>query len=329
MMTMAATWVCWAVKSIKPKVIFISWAEDCSRSDTIARELGGKSFMVYSRFWGSNYATILFKYSVQFYRTIVILLRERPDIVYVMTPPTIVCFPVWCASKITRLKYVIDAHTGAFLLPPWSKLVFLHKLFSRAALATIVTNQRLADIVSDWGAKWVIVPDVPVAFPEIGNIDLQPGICMAYINTFTIDEPLDLLLAAAKIVPEVSIYVTGDTSACANDIIHNAPDNVIFTDFLSRASYAGLIMGCQSVICLTKLDHTMQRGAYEAIYLGKPVITSNFGVLRSNFPIGTVFVNNDVDSIADGIREMLKIFNNLSLLYSTCMRSNKPFLRQR
>jgi glycosyltransferase involved in cell wall biosynthesis len=50
----------------------------------------------------------------------------------------------------------------------------------------------------------------------------------------------------------------------------------------------------------------MQRGAYEAIYLGKPVITSNFGVLRSNFPIGTVFVNNDVDSIADGIKEMMR-----------------------
>jgi hypothetical protein len=71
----------------------------------------------------------------------------------------------------------------------------------------------LADIVSDWGAKPVIVPDVPVAFPKVEKFDLHSDCCMAYINTFTVDEPLDLLLAAAKKVPEVTIYVTGDTSS--------------------------------------------------------------------------------------------------------------------
>ena len=28
-------------------LVFISWASNCSRSDNIARELGGKSYMVY------------------------------------------------------------------------------------------------------------------------------------------------------------------------------------------------------------------------------------------------------------------------------------------
>ena len=65
--------------------------------------------------------------------------------------------------------------------------------------------------------------------------------------------------------------MNGCPSACPKEIIRGAPANVIFTGFLSSASYAGLVLGCQSVICLTKLDYTMQRGAYEAIYLGKPV----------------------------------------------------------
>ena len=30
---------------------FISWASNCSRSDNIARELGGKSYMVYHEIW--------------------------------------------------------------------------------------------------------------------------------------------------------------------------------------------------------------------------------------------------------------------------------------
>lgn len=290
----------------RPKTVFISWADDCSRSDTIARELGGKSFMVYSAFWGSNYVTILFKYTVQFFRTVFILVRERADIVFVMTPPTIACLPVWCFCKVSKLKYVIDAHTGSFLLPPWSRLTGLHRFFSKSALATIVTNDKLANIVSDWGAKALIVPDVPVSFADIEEFDLQPGCCMAYINSFTIDEPLNLLLEAATRVPNVTIYITGDTSNCSENILRDAPKNVIFTGFLSRAAYAGLVVGCQSVICLTNLDYTMQRGAYEAIYLGKPVITSNFGVLRDNFPVGTVFVDNDVTSIVDGIKEMMR-----------------------
>ena len=94
------------------------------------------------------------------------------------------------------------------------------------------------------------------------------------------------------------------TDACDDDVIENAPSNVVFTGFLSRASYAGLIKACRSVICLTVLDHTMQRGAYEAIYLGKPVVTSNFGILRENFNVGALHVDNDVDSIVDGIERM-------------------------
>ena len=55
---------------------------------------------------------------------------------------------------------------------------------------------------------------------------------------------------------------------------------------------------------LTILDHTMQRGAYEAAYLGRPVITSNFAILRSAFPKGAVFVNNEAESLAQGVEEM-------------------------
>lgn len=288
----------------KPKILFVSWAEDCSRSDSIARQLGGESFMIYSSFWGSNYFTILFKYIVQSWRTVRLILKEKPDIVYVMTPPTAACLPVWFMGLFTKLKYVIDAHTGAFLLPPWSRLRAVHGFFSRRALATLVTNQKLADIVDGWGARSVIVPDVPVEFPRIEEFETRPGSCMVYISTFTVDEPLDLLLAAAKRVPSVTIYVTGDTAACSDEIIQSAPSNVVFTGFLSRASYAGLIKACHSVICLTVLDHTMQRGAYEAVYLGRPVITSNFGILRENFDVGAVHVDNDVDSIVDGITRM-------------------------
>ena len=46
-------------------MVFISWAPFCSRSDSIASHLDGRSFMVYSKRYGSNHATAPFKYLSQ------------------------------------------------------------------------------------------------------------------------------------------------------------------------------------------------------------------------------------------------------------------------
>jgi hypothetical protein len=48
----------------------------------------------------------------------------------------------------------------------------------------------------------------------------------------------------------------------------------------------------------------MQRAAYEAVYLGRPVITSNSNLLRRHFCKGTVHVGNTVEEIVAGIRRM-------------------------
>ena len=51
------------------EVTYISWAESCSRSDHTARELGGRSHMVYLPQFGSRASTILFKYLGQWLQT--------------------------------------------------------------------------------------------------------------------------------------------------------------------------------------------------------------------------------------------------------------------
>src|SRR5919106_4939249 len=68
------------------RLVFISWAPYCSRSDNIARELGGVSYMVYFSFFGSTYWTILFKYFCQAVETLFLLLRDRPRCVICMSP---------------------------------------------------------------------------------------------------------------------------------------------------------------------------------------------------------------------------------------------------
>jgi glycosyltransferase involved in cell wall biosynthesis len=58
------------------------------------------------------------------------------------------------------------------------------------------------------------------------------------------------------------------------------------------------------VMCLTNQDHTMQRGACEALCLGKPIITSDWPVLREYFSQGTLHVDNSAEGIYQAICRM-------------------------
>jgi glycosyltransferase involved in cell wall biosynthesis len=300
-----ATFSCKADGSdLRNDLVFISWAPHCSRSDSIAARLGGRSFHVYSPFWGSRYATILFKYLVQAFRTLAILRRHRPRIVFVMAPPVLACLPVWLYAGLCGAKYVIDAHTGAFLESPWKRLRFLQRFFSRRAETTVVTNRHLQEMVEGWGADATIVTDVPVCFAEPERVELEGDCNMTVVASFCADEPIDRILEAAARVPEVQFHVTGDVRDVDAEMLERKPGNVRFTGFLSDARYVGQLQASDAAVVLTTRDHTMQRGAYEAVYLGKPVVTSDFQVLRQAFPKGTVHVGPTTDDLVEGIRRM-------------------------
>src|SRR5262245_19667377 len=96
----------------------------------------------------------------------------------VMTPPVIACIPVWIYAKVAGTQYAIDAHTAAFLFKPWKSALFVHGFFSRSAIFTMVTNEFLAGIVRDWGAKVKIVRDVPVCFAPPRSIQLRGQVNM-------------------------------------------------------------------------------------------------------------------------------------------------------
>lgn len=296
---------------MKQKIIFISWATYCSRSDNIARELGGPSYMVYCDFLGSNYITILFKYVLQTLWTFFILARDRPDVVLVMSPSVFANISVYLYCLLFMKKYVIDAHTGAFKNQMWKKVQFLQGFFCRKAAFTIVTNSNLAKIVEFWGAKTLIVPDVPIKCGTPAIPTLTNNFNVTLINTFATDEPIEVFLDATTRLPEISFYITGKVNSTVMKIVNSAGDNVIFTDFLPNSEYFGLLSTSNLIVVLTTIDDTMQRGAYEAIYLGKPIVISDWKILRENFSQGAVFVSNTPGSISDGIRIAQK--NNLIL----------------
>jgi glycosyltransferase involved in cell wall biosynthesis len=284
--------------------LFISWAPFCSRSDNIARELGGRSVMIYHAFWGSHYATVGFKYLTQAIATLLVLLRLRPRRVFVMSPPIVACLPVWLYAKLAGAAYVIDAHTATFVDTRWRTFEFVARFLARHAVTTLVTNRHWQAVVEEWGARCDIVTDVPVQFPEPQALQLPGGDNVAVVCTYTFDEPVDAMFEAASLVPQVSFHFTGNPARVPPPTLARKPANVRLTGFLPAAEYAALLRHCTAVMSLTTLDHTMQRGAYEAAYLGRPIITSDFELLRNSFPKGAVFVDGTPQSIASGVRAL-------------------------
>ncbi|KAA3610955.1 MAG: hypothetical protein DWQ05_20925 [Calditrichaeota bacterium] len=285
-------------------ICYISWAENCSRSDHTARELGGISHMIYLPNLGSKPSTILFKYSGQFIKTLRIILREKPDAIFVMSPPIFAALPAWIYKIFTGTPFVIDTHTAALLMPRWKHLQWLQHWLSRQAATTIVHNEHLAEIVRKNGAHATIVRDVPVHFSGNEKFSLNGQFSIAAVCSFNYDEPIKELFHAAKKLGNIQFYMTGNPKHLKPEILAKKPDNVHLTGFISDALYGDLISNANAVITLTTRDHTMLRGAWEAIYQKTPVIVSDWPILQKNFPTGAVHVDNSVPGIITGIKDM-------------------------
>jgi len=280
-----------------PTVSFVTWYPSCRRSDTLAERLGGRSHLIhFFEFKQPVYAPM--KYVVQALVTFWRLYKDRPEVVFVASPPVFAVCTVWAYAALFRIPFIIDAHTGVFDDPRWTWMTRVSQFLSRSALATIVTNRTLAAEVTRWGGHPVVIGDLPVRFPEVPASDLGAGFHVVVVNTFSQDEPLAEVIQAARLTPSISFHITGSPRHSRNGWSGSLPPNARFTGWLSDEAYVGLLRGADAVMSLTTHDHTMQRGGYEAMAVEKPLITSDWPLLRETFSRGTLHVDNSAQGIA-------------------------------
>lgn len=259
--------------------------------------------MVYWRRLGSRPATIWLKYLGQALQTWRILRRERPEAVFVMSPPVVAGLVVYPYCAIRRIPFVVDAHTGAFVDRRWRHFQGLQRWLCRKAATTIVTNTHLQDMLAEHGADSTILPDVPVKYPHSDAQFKTEGFTVAVICSFDYDEPVELMLEAARAMPDVRFLVTGDPGRVEIRGF-SLPPNLSLTGFLDNAAYGQLLRTSDVVMALTTGKHKMLRAAYEAIYQGTPIIISESPMLREEFGRGAILVDNTVESVVAAVRQM-------------------------
>ncbi len=283
--------------------VFITWYPYCRRSDALGGQLGAPSYLVhYLRFKAPLMAPL--KYVLQALKTVSILLRERPNGVLVANPPVVAPLVIWFASHFLGCRFIVDAHSGAFQHSRWRWSLPLQRFLARQALATIVTNSHMAERVRSWGGRVELVQDLALDLDPDGERRRRGDFHVVFVCTYSVDEPVEAVLDAARILPDVLFSFTGDPSYARRGLRKAVPSNVHLTGFIPDSDYLALLRSADAILVLTREDHTMQRGAYEAVALEKPLITSHWPLLREVFSKGTVHVDNSPESIAAAVRRI-------------------------
>jgi glycosyltransferase involved in cell wall biosynthesis len=301
-------------RAVSPRLpaLFLAWSppSHTRRSVLMARELGIPLRRIHVLRKGLYLAPL--RYAVQALLTETVLFRERPDVVFVQNPPVFAPLFVWIYCALTGAGMIIDSHTGALQERPWRWLLPLHGFLSRRAITTIVTNEHLSQIVASWGAQSQIIIDVPSELPAGKPYPVEHPFNVAMVSTFSQDEPLGEVLEVAERLPDVGFYVTGDPTWSSERLPVNLPSNIHLTGFLPDEEYYGLMRSVHAVMALTTQDHTMQRGACEAVWLGQPIITSDWPLLRRAFHKGTIHVDNSIEGIRNGVLQMRARYQQLA-----------------
>jgi glycosyltransferase involved in cell wall biosynthesis len=230
--------------------------------------------------------------------------------VHVQNPPFVCGLTVALGCWLTGSCYVVEHHSAAFgHIWDWARP--LQKLLVRRAVTNIVTDGHWEDVVRSWGgrrhpAHALVMHDAFLDLPEGRPFAVAPRRNIAFAGTFADDEPLDAVLDAARLVPDVGFYVTGDTAKAPPEVVAQAPPNVVFTGFLDvNGEYLGLLRAVDAVMVLTTRDHTLQLAGCEAIAVGTPLITSDWPYLRDLFSTAAVYVAPTAESIRDGVVEAM------------------------
>ena len=286
-----------------PPVAFVAWSPVAGRSREIAGALGGEACCFYEQGrWGK--LSVIARYLRSSVQTVRYLRRRRPSAVIATNPPLLPGLIAWAYARAYGARVALDSHPGGFGLQGdrvSAALQPLHSRLARRVTTTLVTDRRLAERVERWGGRADIVHEAPLDWRGQPRRDLRRRPRVLFVCIFQRDEPVEEVLAAGRLAPELDLHVTGDLERCPPPLRTSAPPNVRFTGFLSGERYENEVLDADVVLALTTEPSSVVRAGYEAVYARRPLVVSDWPASREMFP-HALHVTNDGAGIAAGLR---------------------------
>jgi glycosyltransferase involved in cell wall biosynthesis len=293
----------------------VSWGTIAGRSAEIAEALGGRAYTIFPLAEGKRlHATV--RYVIGTVLTLAYLVREDPSAVVTTNPPVILGLIALGWARLRGIPFALDSHPGAFGRHGdrvSARLLPLHRFVARRASVTLVTADAWVETVHDWGGRGLVVHEAPGHWgsmkPQTRRAASRPQVL--FVSRFSRDEPVEEAVAAAALVPEIDMLVTGRLEDLSADLAAQAPPNVSFVGFLPPERYEALVAATDLLVALTTEPTSVMRCAYEAVYARKPLLLSDWPICRELFPFA-VAVSNDAESIAKGLKHAVEVLPELA-----------------
>lgn len=262
-------------------------------------------------------------YLVKSLTTIFIILKIRPELLFIESPPPFASYIAFLYKKLFKKKFVIDAHNGAFE-PPMSSVPYWGNILSGADLV-IVHNNPLRNFLSKKfkDVKFFTLNDPLPTYKKME--DNNDSFYILVVTTFHGDEPIEIVLEG------ISEYIKRNPSSKAEFRItgnynkkinifnkYNKVNKIIFLGFLDQDSFYQQHSNAIGIISYSVREMVQQYALMEALGAGKPFISNKNLTNTELFGDKMIFTDNDPLSIAEGIEKFLQnreqLINNIEIL---------------
>ena len=298
--------------SQRPDISFIAWVREDSRSRSLADGLGGEARTFFDLRIHSR-PLVPLRYLLSALRTLAYLIRRRPRAVAIQSPPQPAAALVALWARLARVPLVLDTHPANFetegihhLMQPLLRAVV------PLANCCIVTTERLGEQITRWGGRPIVLHEAPMPWADRATPrPAGPASSVIFICTFAPDEPLDAVLQAAALRPEITFRITGDLRRLAQEVRDRAPANVEWLGYLGPADYEQALRDADVVMSLSERSDSVPRSAHEAVDALRPVVLTDVDHMHPLFPYA-VWVANAPEPIAAGVADAIARVDELT-----------------
>ena len=284
--------------------LYIAWKAECFRSFQTAHLLRCALFLIRPDAPGGGLGVVV-RYVLSAVETGRILLRHRPRLVCVLNQPLPLAVMAAAYGKLCGARVVLDCHSRPYQPNAGHLYRWCYQKLSRFVDLNINHNESDSAVVRSWFGKSAVLESIPAALP----VDTPPaeeggGGYVFCACSFAWDEPIDVVLDAARRLPEVEFRVSGNFRKFRGDLT-NLPANLRLLGFIETADYYRQLVAADALVTLSRRNWIMQMAAEEALTAGVPVVTNHSPVLESVLGEGAVFVDLTGEALAAGISRAL------------------------
>ena len=284
--------------------LWITW-EDQRRNRELSKAIGAKLFEFKEI---DQIRNPFCRYFLGIVRTLKVVLREKPGIVFGQNPSLMLSLFLVCAKRLLGFKVIIDAHNAGIFPAEGSSalLMRISRFIQRYADVIIVTNEGLRQhVIANKGRGFILQDKIPKIPPVVELQQLKGKINLLFICSYAADEPYEAVIEAAAGLPEdICIYITGNYKK-ANLAPVAMPPNVKLTGFVPVKEFETLLQSVDATIDLTAREDCLVCGAYESVAVEKPMILSDTKALRDYFYAGAVYTVHTVVAIQKAVIELV------------------------